>query len=122
MISFASGVPGGILFPLLTLGALVGAIFGDVSVSAIGGDSRFIVNFILLAMAGMFSSIVRAPITGIILVCEMSGSFTQLGPFAVVCGVSYLVAYLLKSEPIYDSLLKIKIENQRKMEIKNNSK
>lgn len=73
-------------------------------------------------MAGMFSSIVRAPITGIILVCEMSGSFTQLGPFAVVCGVSYLVAYLLKSEPIYDSLLKIKIENQRKMEIKNNSK
>ena len=41
---------------------------------------------------------------------------------SVVCGVSYLVAYLLKSEPIYDSLLKIKIENQRKMEIKNNSK
>lgn len=118
MVSFSSGVPGGILFPLLTLGALIGAIFGDISMSTIGGDSRFIVNFILLAMAGMFSSIVRAPITGIILVCEMSGSFTQLGPFAIVCGVAYLVADLLKCEPVYDSLLKLRIADQRKIDIK----
>lgn len=109
MTSFASGTPGGILFPLLTLGALVGVIFGQVSMDILGGDSRFIINFILLAMAGMFASIVRAPITGLILVCEMSGSFTQLGPLAVVCGVAYLVADLLGSEPVYESLLKLRI-------------
>lgn len=113
MTSFASGVPGGILFPLLTLGALVGVIFGKISLNIIGGDSGFIINFILLAMAGMFASIVRAPITGIILVCEMSGSFTQLGPLAVVCGIAYLVADLLGSEPVYESLLKLRIAYQK---------
>jgi len=114
MTSFASGIPGGILFPLLTLGALVGAIFGQVSIGILGGDSGFIINFILLAMAGMFASIVRAPITGLVLVCEMSGSFTQLGPLAVVCGIAYLVADLLGSEPVYESLLKLRIASQKK--------
>ncbi|MGG7076556.1 ClC family H(+)/Cl(-) exchange transporter [Clostridium sardiniense] len=113
MTSFASGIPGGILFPLLTLGALVGVIFGQVSMDILGGDSGFIINFILLAMAGMFASIVRAPITGLVLVCEMSGSFTQLGPLAVVCGVAYLVADLLGSEPVYESLLKLRIAYQK---------
>ncbi|MDU4910097.1 chloride channel protein [Clostridium baratii] len=109
MISFASDTPGGILFPLLTLGALVGVIFGHVAVNVLGIDSSFIINFVLLAMAGMFASIVRAPITGLILVCEMSGSISQLGPLATVCGTAYLVAESLKCEPVYTSLLKRRI-------------
>ena len=109
MISFASDTPGGILFPLLTLGALVGVIFGHVAVNVLGIDSSFIINFVLLAMAGMFASIVRAPITGLILVCEMSGSISQLGPLATVCGTAYLVAEICKCEPVYTSLLKRRI-------------
>ncbi len=121
MTSFASGTPGGILFPLLTLGALVGVIFGKVSMGILGGDSGFIINFILLAMAGMFASIVRAPITGLILVCEMSGSFTHLGPLAVVCGIAYLVADLLGSEPVYESLLKLRIASQKNDNLEKNA-
>ena len=109
MISFASDTPGGILFPLLTLGALVGVIFGHVAVNVLGIDSSFIINFVLLAMAGMFASIVRAPITGLILVCEMSGSISQLGPLATVCGTAYLVAEVCRCEPVYTSLLKRRI-------------
>ncbi|WP_297636056.1 ClC family H(+)/Cl(-) exchange transporter [uncultured Clostridium sp.] len=109
MISFASGTPGGILFPLLTLGALVGVIFGEVSIQFLGLDRMYLMNFILFAMAGMFSSIVRAPLTGMMLVCEMSGSFTQFGPIILVCGVSYLVAELLRSEPVYESLFKMRL-------------
>ncbi|MEG1002249.1 ClC family H(+)/Cl(-) exchange transporter [Clostridium sp.] len=112
MVSFASDTPGGILFPLLTLGALIGVVFGQVSVNILQIDSVYITNFILLAMAGMFSSIVRAPITGLVLVCEMSGSIAQLGPLAVVCGIAYLVAELCRCEPIYESLLNRRIKSK----------
>ena len=56
-------------------------------------------------MAGFFTAIVRAPITGILLIAEMTGTFEHFLSLAVVCIISYLVAHLLKSEPIYESLL-----------------
>ena len=59
----------------------------------------------MLAMAGFFSAIVRAPITGIILIAEMSGSLTNLLPIAVVSLIAYITADLLHSTPIYESLL-----------------
>lgn len=116
LISFAPGTPGGILFPILTLGGLVGVIFAKCAIFIGGLDPSFTNNFVLLAMAGMFSAVVRAPITGFILVFEMSGSLTQLGPIIVVCGVAYLVANLLKCPPIYDSLLENKIKAEKKIE------
>ena len=105
MISFSSGSPGGILFPLLVLGGLIGAIFGEASVILLGISPEYLCTFTILAMAGMFSSIVRAPITGIMLICEMSGTFTHLLTVTIVCAVSYIVADLLGSAPIYESLL-----------------
>lgn len=56
-------------------------------------------------MAGYFTAIVRAPITGIILITEMTGSFTHLLSLTIVSIIAYIVADLLKSIPIYDSLL-----------------
>ncbi|WP_297439542.1 ClC family H(+)/Cl(-) exchange transporter [uncultured Clostridium sp.] len=112
MISFCSGTPGGILFPLLTLGSLVGAIFGDVVIQYMGVNPIYATSFILFAMAAMFASIVRAPITGFMLVCEMSGSFTQFGSIALVCGVSYLTAEMLRCEPVYESLFKLRVSSQ----------
>ncbi|MDU3804222.1 ClC family H(+)/Cl(-) exchange transporter [Paraclostridium bifermentans] len=114
LISFAPNTPGGILFPILTLGSLVGIIFAKISLFLVGIDTNLINNIIILSMAGMFASVVRAPITGLILVFEMSGAFTQLGPSIVVCGVAYMVANLLNCPPIYDSLLENKIKIQNK--------
>ncbi len=105
MVSFGSGAPGGIFFPLLVLGALVGGLFGQVASSCFGIDSGFYLNFIFLGMVGMFTGIVRAPITGMILIVEMSGSFSQLLDLSLVAMFAYLSADLLASEPIYESLL-----------------
>ncbi|MGL4656297.1 MAG: ClC family H(+)/Cl(-) exchange transporter [Sarcina sp.] len=121
MISFCSGTPGGILFPLLTLGSLVGIIFGDISVQYLGLNPIFINSFVLFAMAAMFASIVRAPITGFVLVCEMSGSFTQIGAIALVCGVAYLTAELLRCEPVYESLFKMRLNAQNGTPVTNES-
>jgi len=105
MICFCSGAPGGIFFPLLVLGALSGAIFAESASILIGLPQQYVINFMLMGMAGMFAGIVRAPLTGIILVVEMSGSLTQLIGLSIVSCVSWLVADLTHSRPIYESLL-----------------
>ncbi len=105
MASFGSGAPGGIFFPLLVLGALSGAIMGELAIGFGGVPELYRTNFILLGMAGMFTAIVRAPLTGIILIVEMSGSFSQLLGLTVVSAVAYMVANACGSKPVYDSLL-----------------
>lgn len=105
MISFGSGAPGGIFFPLLIIGGAIGATFGYISINYIGISAEFFNNFIILSMAGYFTAIVRAPITGIILITEMTGSFSHLLSLTIVSIISYIIADVLKSIPIYDSLL-----------------
>ncbi len=101
VISFGSGAPGGIFFPLLVQGAYVGALFGSVC----SAQPQILETFMVLGMAGFFTAIVHAPITGIILICEMAGNFSNLLPIATVSIVSYFVSNLCKNRPIYDSLL-----------------
>jgi H+/Cl- antiporter ClcA len=110
MISFGSGAPGGIFFPLLIIGATIGAIFSNSVATWAGINPALFGNWVVLAMAGYFTAIVRAPITGIILLVEMTGSLNHLLPLTVVSIAAYVTADLLKSKPIYESLL----ENQIK--------
>lgn len=104
-VSFGSGAPGGIFFPLLVLGGFIGGAFGTVLVDYFGLSHMYVNNFVLLAMAGFFTAIVRAPLTGIILIFEMTGSVNQMLSLSVVSIVAYIVATLLGSKPIYESLL-----------------
>ncbi|MCC0661586.1 chloride channel protein [Clostridioides sp. ZZV14-6154] len=110
-VSFGSGAPGGIFFPLLVLGAFIGGMFGMVGIQFFGMNLDYVNNFVLLAMAGYFTAIVRAPLTGIILIFEMTGSVSQMLSLSVISIVAYIVATLLKSKPIYESLLERLLEN-----------
>ncbi|OLN33090.1 H(+)/Cl(-) exchange transporter ClcA [Desulfosporosinus metallidurans] len=112
MVSFGSGAPGGIFLPLLAIGAVIGNIYGVVLVQLFHFDNGFINNFIILAMAGYFTAVVRAPITGTILITEMTGTFNHLLSLAVVSIVAYMVADLLGSKPIYESLLERILQKQ----------
>ncbi len=103
--SFGSGAPGGIFFPMLVLGSYIGAIFGSIVIPLLGLPADRMDKFIILAMAGIFASIVRAPITGIVLIAEMTGSMTCLIDVVAVSILSYLTANLLGVPPIYSSLL-----------------
>ncbi|NLZ80821.1 MAG: ClC family H(+)/Cl(-) exchange transporter [Clostridiales bacterium] len=121
MVSFGSGVPGGIFFPLIVLGAAIGAIFAGISIDCLGFDQELYNNFIILAMAGYFTAIVRAPITGIVLIMEMTGSFTHMLPLTVVAVTAYIVADLMKSPPVYEALLENLINNENTDEKKESS-
>ncbi|VBB05250.1 chloride channel voltage gated [Lucifera butyrica] len=105
MISYGSGVPGGIFLPLLVVGALTGGISGTVAVHYLGVDPFYYNNFIVLAMAAFFTAVVKAPITGSILILEMTGSFTHLLSLIAVSMTAYLTTDIVKSKPVYDELM-----------------
>ena len=111
---FGSGVPGGIFLPLLVLGSLSGGLFATVMEQLAGNDGVYLANFVILGMTGLFASIVRAPITGVILITEMSGDFKNFLPLAVVALIAYLTADLLHGEPIYDQLLERMLSGGKK--------
>ena len=63
-------------------------------------------DLILLAMAAFFAGSVRAPITGAVLLLEMTGRFDHLLPLALVTAISYVTSGLLGGVPIYEALLR----------------
>lgn len=105
MASFGAGVPGGIFLPLLVLGSFIGSGFFLAAAPLVGLPKTLLLNFVVLGMAGYFSAIVRAPVTGIVLICEMTGSFTHLLSLSLVSLVAYAVADSLHCKPVYDQLL-----------------
>ncbi len=113
-VCFGSGAPGVIFFPLLVLGGFIGGAFAMTGVQYFGLDSMYVNNFVLLAMAGYFAAIVRAPITGIVLIFEMTGSLSQMLSLSIVSVTAYTVASLLGSKPIYESLLERLLRNGEK--------
>ena len=104
--SFGTGAPGGIFLPLLVLGALAGGAFTTLVSPLVGLPSDNVAFYVILGMAGLFSAIVRAPLTGIILISEMTGALSNLLPLSLAALVSYLTAEILGGEPVYDQLLK----------------
>lgn len=104
-VSFGSGAPGGIFFPLLVLGGFIGGAFATAGIQYFGMDPVYLSNFVILAMAGYFAAIVRAPLTGIVLIFEMTGSVNHMLSLSIVSITAYIVATLLRSKPIYESLM-----------------
>ena len=105
LISYGTGVPGGFFLPMLVLGALVGSICSYfLSAFQLILPSHG-ANIIIIAMAAFFSGSVRAPITGTVLICEMTGSFYHLTILGMASAIAYIVAQMCGSQPIYEALL-----------------
>jgi chloride channel protein, CIC family len=103
-VSYAARTPGGLFAPLLVLGAQSGLFFGRLCgrwLPDAAADPR---AFGVVGMAAFFTAVVRAPVTGIILITEMTSNFTLLLPMLAACFTAMLVPTLLGNAPIYDSL------------------
>ena len=104
--SFGTTAPGGIFLPLLVLGALTGGVFSETLEALTGLDGKYVEAFVVLAMAGYFAAIVHAPVTGVVLITEMTGDFRTLLPMVLVSLIAYVVSERLGTEPIYTQLMK----------------
>jgi len=103
-VSFASGVSGGILMPLLHMGALGGACMASAFHAVQLIDVEQTGTILTLGMAGMFAAAVRAPLTGAALIVEMTGAFHNAPVVVLTAYVAVCTANVLRSMPVYDSL------------------
>jgi CIC family chloride channel protein len=103
-ISYAARTPGGLFAPMLVLGSQSGLIFGTLAAGLFPGAHINPTAYAVVGMAALFTAVVRAPVTGIILVIELTGCFTLLLPMLGACFAAMLVPTLLHNPPIYDSL------------------
>ncbi len=103
-LSYGSGSPGGIFFPLLVLGALIGRVYSDM-LASLHLSHGYTVNFVILGMTAFFSAVVKAPITGSILLAEMVGSLNHFTSLVTISAISFLASEVLKTKPIYELFL-----------------
>ncbi len=106
--STVAAIPGGLLMPILCLGALWGRVWAELPVAALAAHGLSAPDaaqsYVLFGMAGYFAATARAPLTGIMLVMEMSGAYACL-PGSLLAGlVACRVADALRCPPVYDSL------------------
>jgi CIC family chloride channel protein len=100
LVSYATGAAGGLFSPLLVLGAHVGMLC-----SLLPAADSLQKVCVVLGMAGLFTGSVRAPVTGILLMLEMSGSYALILPLLATCLAAEVVAGELGGRPVYASLL-----------------
>jgi CIC family chloride channel protein len=110
--SYGTGAPGGIFAPLLVLGALLGLSMGHFVHFIAPNIAPQPGVFAVVGMAAYFTAIVRAPLTGVVLILEMTGNYDQMLPLLVSCFCAYAVAEYLKDVPIYEALLQRDLARQ----------
>jgi CIC family chloride channel protein len=112
-LSYSAGTPGGLFAPLLVLGAQFGLFFGLACEFAVPDLHVQPEGFAVVGMAALFTGIVRAPLTGIVLATEMTADVTLLLPMVGACAMAMLTPTLLKDPPIYDSLRERTVARER---------
>jgi chloride channel protein, CIC family len=103
-ISYAASTPRGLFAPMLVLGSQLGFLYGSVCSYWFPAVAPNPTSLAIVGMAAFFTAVVRAPITGIVLVTEMTSSFTMLLPMLAACFAAMAVPKLIGNAPIYESL------------------
>jgi CIC family chloride channel protein len=105
LFSYSPGTAGGIFAPFLVLGALIGLGCGLLIKEAFPGVGATPALMAVAGMSAYFAGIVRAPLTGVVLIVEMTGQYELLLPLMVASFFAYGTADVLGDVPIYEALL-----------------
>ncbi|HYJ45054.1 MAG TPA: chloride channel protein, partial [Pyrinomonadaceae bacterium] len=106
VVSYSSGSSGGIFGPSLYIGGMLGGAVGLVAHAVLGNNPQTHAGaFALVGMGAVFAGIVRAPVTSIIIIFEMTNNYSIILPLMVANITSYALATRLSPVPIYDALL-----------------
>ena len=104
LLSFVSGTPGGMFAPTLFIGAMLGAAVG-------GAEHVFLPHlavspgtYALVGMGVLFAGFLRAPMTSVFMVLEVSGNYSIIVPVIVANTFAYVISRGLQPIPIFDML------------------
>src|SRR6202142_1328837 len=103
-VSYASGNAGGIFGPALFIGAMLGGTVGTVAHHLFPAYTATPGAYALVGMGAVFAGIVRAPMTSVLMIFEMTQDYAVIVPLMIANLVSLFIASRLQHEPIYDAL------------------
>ena len=110
---FSSGAPGGVFAPMLALGTLFGTCFGSVASNLFPSMHLEPGMFAIAGMGALFAATVRAPVTGILLVIELTHNYDLILPLLITTLGATMAAQALGGKPIYSQLLARSLAKQR---------
>jgi len=102
--SYASGNAGGIFGPSLFIGAMLGGTVGTVAHHLFPTYTATPGAYALVGMGAVFAGIVRAPMTSVLMIFEMTQDYAVIVPLMIANLVSLFIASRLQHEPIYEAL------------------
>jgi CIC family chloride channel protein len=102
--SYASGNAGGIFGPALFIGAMLGGAVGTVAHRLLPAYTATPGAYALVGMGAVFAGIVRAPMTSVLMIFEMTQDYAIIVPLMIANLVSLFISSRLQRQPIYDAL------------------
>jgi len=106
VFSYSSGGAGGIFAPALFMGAMVGGAFGSLDATLFGHPlASSIGAFALVGMGAVFSATIRAPMTSVLIIVEMTSGYSLILPLMIANMSAYVIARHYRPEAIYEALL-----------------
>lgn len=105
LLCFSSGAPGGIFAPMLALGTVLGMAFGSASAAIFPHYQLDAGTFAIAGMGALLAASLRAPLTGIVLVLEMTDNYQLILPMIITCLGATLLAQFLGGKPLYSAIL-----------------
>lgn len=103
--SYSTGGCGGIFAPVLFMGGMLGGAFGHLDRSLFGHGAEELGAFALVGMGAFFAAVIRAPITSVLIIFEMTGGYSLVLPLMLANAVAYTIARRLQPVAIYEQLL-----------------
>src|SRR5438132_13206790 len=103
-VSYASGNAGGIFGPSLFLGAMLGGVVGNVANHFFPHTVGTPAAYALVGMGTAFAGIVRAPMTSVLMIFEITRDYAVIVPLMISNLVSFFIASRFQKEPIYEVL------------------
>ena len=103
-ISYASGNAGGIFGPSLFMGAMLGGLIGGVAKHFFPAYVAEPGAYALVGMGTAFAGIIRAPMTSVVMIFEITRDYAVIVPLMISNLVSYFVASRIQRKPIYEVL------------------
>ncbi|MDU2938685.1 MAG: H(+)/Cl(-) exchange transporter ClcA [Enterobacteriaceae bacterium] len=105
LLCFCSGAPGGIFAPMLALGTLLGTAFGMAAAGIFPAYHLDAGTFAIAGMGALLAASVRAPLTGTVLVLEMTDNYQLILPMIITCLGATLLAQFVGGKPLYSTIL-----------------
>ena len=103
-VSYASGNAGGIFGPALFLGAMLGGAIGAVAHGLLPGYTATPGAYALVGMGALFAGIVRAPMTSVLMIFEMTRDYAVIVPLMIANMTSFFISSRFQKQPIYEAL------------------